>query len=173
MRIIRFISRYPLIVLGLFVLAFVVWLSRATNPAGPPPLDEESIKMAQSDPDWPPRKRLPATPPGIPMTRELPHPGEPHPLSKIKPGMTRAEVEELVGAPAPNDIHPVKVVDGKVTYHTTYEADLGPLPTVRPVTPRPKDRNPAPNAKTLVTLEYDATKPGHPLLGIHYPDPLF
>jgi hypothetical protein len=28
-------------------------------------------------------------------------------------------------------------------------------------------------APTVVILQFDATKPGHPLLGIFYPDPLF
>jgi hypothetical protein len=169
MRFIRAVARYPIAVLGLFALAFVIWLWRDAIPINQPdPLDADQVKMAQNDPDWPPRKKLPA-PIAAPF---VPLPPGGHPLAKIKPGMTRAEVEELVGAPAPQDIHPVTVADGKVTYMTAYEADLGPAATIRPITPRahaPK----APAGRTVVTLEYDATKPGHPLLGIHYPDPLF
>jgi hypothetical protein len=37
----------------------------------------------------------------------------------------------------------------------------------------PKGVEPKTRDRTVVTLEFDATKPGHPLLGIHYPDPLF
>ncbi|MBP3958635.1 hypothetical protein J8F10_25590 [Gemmata sp. G18] len=85
--------------------------------------------------------------------------------------MTRTEVEGLVGAPVPSDIHPATITGGKVTYHTAYEADLEPPATVRPIR-HTKVIGPAP-ARTLVTLEFDATQPGHPLVEVHYPDPLF
>jgi hypothetical protein len=97
-------------------------------------------------------------------------------LPKLKPGMTRAEVEVLVGLPAPDDIHPATVSEGRVIYHMSYEADLEPTTTVRPIRPykpMPMGRDPPPNPRTFVVLEFDATKPGHPLLGIYYPDPLF
>jgi hypothetical protein len=93
-------------------------------------------------------------------------------LHKLKPGMTRTEVEGLVGRPAPHDVHPATVADGRVTYRACYEADLEPPSTVRPIRPtRPVVARPA--DRTLVTLEFDATKPGHPLIEVHYPDPLF
>jgi hypothetical protein len=98
-------------------------------------------------------------------------------LAKLKPGMTRAEVEGVLGTPGPQDIHPATISDGIVTYNTTYTADLGPPATVRPIRPHPKFPVPVRDAKpatpTVVILQFDATKPGHPLLGIYYPDPLF
>ena len=81
-----------------------------------------------------------------------------------------------MGVPAAQDILPATVADGRVTYHTAYEADFAPVPTVRPIKfplPRPPAATRDPVGRTVVTLEYDASKPGHPLLGVHYPDPLF
>jgi hypothetical protein len=82
----------------------------------------------------------------------------------LKTGMSRTEVEWLVGAPLAPNIHPATQVDGSITYRTSYEADLNLL--VRP------DSLPS-GTSTRVDLEYDATKPGHPLLAVYYPDPLF
>ena len=171
MRLLRFVCRHPIALLGVFAAAFVVWLWRDTLPVEPQVMVVDGTHR-------PALQRRPI--PGPPSFEDA-GPAKPTPqdtaqvLSKLKPGMTRAEVEELVGLPAAGDIHPATVADGKVTYHTSYEADLGPAPTVRPARiPRPRvqpgEANPP---RTLVTLEYDASKPGHPLLGIHYPDPLF
>ena len=172
MRLLRLVRRHPIALLGVFAAAFVVWLWRDSLPVNPQVMTVEG----------PPRPPLQPRPfPAPPNFDEL-EAGKPTPqdtaqvLSKLKPGMTRAEVEGLVGLPADGDIHPATVADGRVTYHTSYEADLGPAPTVRPTRiPRPRTQPGEPNStpRTLVTLEYDASKPGHPLLGIHYPDPLF
>lgn len=174
MRIIRNLGRYPIAVLGLLALGFAIWLWRdAQNPPSFPD-DGDQAKMAPPVPGWKPGQKFP---------NPLPMPPPPAPIgvpqdftqavAKLKPGMTRAEVEELVGLPAPSATHPVKVLDGKVTYQTTYEADVGPPPTIRPITPRPHGAPKAQPGRTVVTLEFDATKPGHPLLGIHCTDPLF
>jgi hypothetical protein len=88
----------------------------------------------------------------------------------------RTEVEELVGAPAAQDLHPAGIANGKVSYWTTYETDFGSPPTVRPILitrPQRVGHNSNPKSLTLVTLEYDATEYGHPLLRVYYPDPLF
>ena len=172
MRSLRFIRRHPIALLGVFALAFVVWLWRDSLPVGQP--DSPELRDTQLI-------AIQAPPPGEipPSVAEKAKPsaqGTAQALTKLKPGMTRAEVEELVGVPAPDNIRPVTVVDGKVTYQTAYEADLGPPATIRPITllrSHPAPLTPAAKGRTLVTLEYDATKPGHPLLGIHYADPLF
>jgi len=174
MRPLRFIRRHPIALLGAFVLAFGVWLWRDSLPDGQPQAQDPGdvhLMAVQA----PPIRKLPL-PPGV----EDPEKAKPAPqgtaeaLTKLKPGMTRSEVEGLVGAPSPDRILPVTVADGRVTYQTAYEADFGPAATVRPITPRPHGPRAAPaRERTLVTLEYDATKPGHPLLGIHSPDPLF
>jgi hypothetical protein len=173
MRLLRVVRRYPIAVLAVFALAFVVWVWRDALPGAGLTADQTAADSL-ADPNWvaPPR-RLPLPPDAIPPVKP-----DAQALSQLKPGMKRAEVEKLVGAPGPNDVHPVLVADGKVIYHATYEADLGPAPTVRPIHPgrtsvREAPPQPPPGARTLVTLEYDATRPGHPLLEVYYPDPLF
>lgn len=173
MRLLRYIRRHPIALLGVFAVAFVVWLWRDSLPTAQP--------QAQEPGDTPltalqaPRPRMLPFPPGVEPEKAKPGAQETaQALTKLKPGMTRAEVEGLVGTPSPDNILPVTVSDGKVTYQTAYEADFGPPPTVRPITARPHGPRATPaKERTLVTLEFDATKPGHPLLGIHYPDPLF
>lgn len=162
MRLLEPVRRYPVALLAVIALAFVSWvwwdaLPEADGPPSPAPNG---------------------------MVRVLPQPNavaisvEPPPfaaaLPKLKPGMSRAEVELLVGAP--ENIHPATVTGDRVTYHTAYEADFGAPATVRPIRPVPKapadPKGPA-AGRAIVTLEFDATRPGHPLLNVHYPDPLF
>jgi hypothetical protein len=172
MRLLHFVRRHPIALLGVFAVAFVVWLWRDSLPIGQPQLQEpgDTQLLVVRAP------RLLPLPPGVEPEKAKPGAQETaQALTKLKPGMTRSEVEGLVGAPSADNILPVTVSDGKVTYQTAYEADFGPPATVRPITPRPHGPRAAPAGKerTRVTLEFDATKPGHPLLGIHYPDPLF
>jgi hypothetical protein len=169
MRLLNFVRRHPISVLSLGVAAFAVWLW-AHQSELPPPGDEQGPPptLSQVPPRVVSKKPFPGA---APLTR--PNPSDTaQVLPKLKPGMTRAEVEELVGVPAAQDILPATVVDGKVRYCTTYEADLEPPPTVRPIRTA-HGRPPRPSARTVVALEFDATKPGHPLISIHYSDPLF
>lgn len=173
MRPLSFVRRNPLPVLGASVVAFAAWVfSDSTGSQGPdvnPVSDVQTLEIIASQfavQDGPPIDREPVR--VSPQTTA-------HALPKLKPGMTRSEVEGLVGAPAAGHISPATVQDGRITYHAQYEADLAPVATVRPIgrgrfVPQPPVP-PVPSA--LVTLEFDATKPGHPLVGVHYPDPLF
>ncbi|HEY1188893.1 MAG TPA: hypothetical protein VGE74_14660 [Gemmata sp.] len=173
MRPLSFLRRNPLLVLGAFVVTFAVWVlsdltDRSRVPSAQAPgngLPNGNVKLVRPLPV--PAGEVVAVEPA-----RLTPQGTAQALPKLKPGMTRAEVEELVGAPAVGSISPATVQDGRVTYHTQYEADLGPLPTVRPVGRVRHTLQPSP-PRALVTLEFDATKPGHPLVGVHYPDPLF
>lgn len=175
MRVFRVLRRHPLAVLGALALGFVAWLWRdAFGPGGWREPEVVNFVIVSGPPQLPP----PPLGPVQPLEAARPDPrGTAQVLSKLKPGMTRAEVEGLVGTPAPDHIHPATAADGQVTYSTSYEADLGPAPTVRPI----RTHRPAPAAATepkslrlwVVTLQFDATKPGHPLVGIFYPDPLF
>lgn len=89
-------------------------------------------------------------------------------LPKLRQGMTRAEVEQLLGTPPADHIQAVTLSSDRITYQTVYEVIESNLPlAVRARTTRAMDFQP------LVALEFDASKPGHPLLGIHYADPLF
>jgi hypothetical protein len=102
-----------------------------------------------------------------------PRPVSPEALPKLKPGMKRVEVEGVIGLPSANALQPVTVVGGRMTYQAAYELAEPDPATVRPIQhhgrmiPRP------PITKSHFALEYDASKPGHPLLAILYLDPLF
>jgi hypothetical protein len=144
---------YPVVVLCVVTLAFLVWLWRDAVAAPLPTLgaaEPAPVLAVLTEP-------MHVAPPPVirPAPREVAQV-----LSQLKTGMTRAEVEVLVGVPEANDIQPATVSGGRVTYRTCYEAELEPAPA-------------APKGRTLVTLEFDASKPGHPLLGIHYPNPRF
>jgi hypothetical protein len=166
MRLSRFLRLRPIVVLVGGVCAFAAWLwYESVYPNNKPVVTNNGFV---------PHKRL--LPPPVADTPVL----APTVLPKLRPGMPRTEVEDLLGAPAPTDIHPATVAGGRVTYFTAYETDLAPVPTVRSTRPiasmgrqPPSDKNAARPPRTLVTLEFDATKPGHPLVGVHYPDPLF
>jgi hypothetical protein len=98
-------------------------------------------------------------------------------LSKLRPGMSRVEVEELVGAPTADSVHPVTVTDGRARYRAAYDiGDPEPLATIRPIKRlpiKPMPRIPHESSGIQVALEYDASKPGHPLIEVLYLDPLF
>jgi hypothetical protein len=129
-------------------------------PMPPPPLDPRLLKLRI-------RSVQPVLPQSLPVSVEM--------LPKLKPGMTRIEVEWLLGPPAPDQLQPVIQTNGCPTYCTAYELIDSEIPmTIRPIQPKTA-RVPAQSVETKshVTLEYDASKPGHPLIEIHYPDPLF
>ena len=95
-------------------------------------------------------------------------------LPALKPGMTRAEVEGLLGLPPADQIQGVTVNEGRMTYRTTYELSEQGVPmTIRPIKSRARvpSRSVAPHSS--IALEYDASQPGHPLLQVLYSDPLF
>lgn len=166
MRFFRLVRQYPLALLGVIAVAFVAWIWWDLIPKR----DTHLIVYQEAIDPSTIRRKLP-----LPITDPIAVPDTANGLAKLKPGMTRAEVEKLVGAPDPEHVYPATISAGRVTYHATYEADLGPIPTIRPIRPSRVTpvREPDVAGRTLVTLEFDATKPGHPLLGVYYPDPLF
>lgn len=174
MRPFSTIQKNPVPVLCAVVAGVVGWaLSAAVNappaepelvvpPGGPPAVVQAQVMVL----DVPPSEyRL--------VSGEV--------LPKLKPGMTRVEIEDLLGPPTSNSLQPVVAADGRLTYHTAYElADPDPLMTVRPIRaggrrlPTPPVADPGPPAPpALLALEFDASKPGHPLIGVVYLDPLF
>jgi hypothetical protein len=184
MRLLRLVRHHPGIFLAVVATAFAAWVwvdvfRGLSRPADPQVADGPNDGSAA--PFFP--KRVPPPPPIMGLNGELapvPEPEQPRSsptitaqvLPKLKPGMTRTEVEGLVGAPQARDVYPATFADGRVTYRASYEADLEPPPTVRPIRPGRHVAKPPAN-RTMVTLEFDATKPGHPLIEVHYPDPLF
>lgn len=177
---VKFVRRYPLVVVVAVGVASAAWMvSDVFRPYPGPAFYDPRMPTNQA----PSGEPLDVPPPTLALK---PRPGSPEAekrslvvradlLPKLKPGMTRAEVEGLVGAPAPEDVQPAVVAGERVTYQTSYEFDLGPAATIRPIdTPRLPRERPATlhAARGRVTLEFDATKPGHPLVEIRCTEPL-
>lgn len=169
MRHVRFLRRNPLLVLAALAVAFAGWVcwDALGPPAGDPVPASEALRPSRALPAF----TAAAMVDGEPVPPKEPRESAAQAIPKLKPGMSRAEVEGLVGAPVPGNISPATAADGRIVYHTQYQADLSPPATVRPIGRARALPPPAPPA--LVTLEFDATKPGHPLVGVYYPDPLF
>ncbi|MDB5307410.1 MAG: hypothetical protein JWO38_1612 [Gemmataceae bacterium] len=163
----RWIQNHPLILLAVAVVGFGSWLIYSTvSETGSNP----HIKTEDSPPHRALTRTLPMptadgpghTPPplrpGV-VTAEMVH--------RLQPGMTRVDVEELIGPPPAAMVLPVSTVDGRLTYRANYLANLGPIPT-----PPPGAVPPAPVPRSMISLEFDASRPGHPLLKVHLPDPM-
>jgi hypothetical protein len=175
MGLLDFVRRSPVTVLGAFCVALGVWVWCDSAPNHQPRV----VGAQPSEPD------SAQVCPNAGLDDERPFCGgeeraKPNPqnttqiLSKLKPGMLRTEVEALAGVPATQNIHPATITDGQVRYQVTYEADFQPVPLVRVLSAsRPRSVEGDPKPRILVTLEYDATKPGHPLLGLSYSGRLF
>jgi hypothetical protein len=135
-----------------FAAAFLVWLSldfirdKRSKPVTPQPvnspvaLDSVSAGFLAPAPDAP-----------KPIRAEL--------ITRLKPGMTRTEVEDLVGTPAWHDTNPAIIERDRVMYHTTYEADLEPPSTVRPIQRSP---SPPPPRGRGIAVRCDQTGPSAP-----------
>jgi hypothetical protein len=95
-------------------------------------------------------------------------------ISKLKPGMSRAEVESVIGPPLANGVQPVTQTDGRLTYWGSYTL-LRPDPAAPDHSDAGPKKAPEKNmaSKPQISIQYDASKPGHPLLDIRYQDPLF
>ena len=170
MHAVQRIRNNPIAIFGALAVALFVWI--LVDYLASRFLNATHERVAVSDP--PHRsKYLPPAPSNRPAMQ--PHPVLIEVLPKLMPGMPRIEVEKLLGPPAPHQLQPVSQVNGRFTYCSAYELlDPEPPLTIRPIRPKSSQSTPTPGeAKILVTIEYDASKPGHPLLAVHYPDPLF
>jgi hypothetical protein len=173
MHILHRIRNNPIVVLCVMATALIIWIAMDLLPSGTPtngPKVVSNPPPSISPPTIPPPPPKPGKfvqRPPMPVTVEM--------LPKLKVGMTRIEVERLLGPPAEDQLQPVTQTNGGPTYCTAYELIESEIPmTIRPIRPKTA-RIPSRSveAKTHVTLEYDASKPGHPLIEVHYPDPLF
>jgi len=104
--------------------------------------------------------------PGPRQVRNLPRPGvvTADLIPRLQPGMSRTAVEDLIGPPPDDQLQPVQNVDGRLTYRASYPANLGPVMPLPPGTTAP--------GPMTIGLEFDATRPGHPLVKVHIPDPM-
>jgi hypothetical protein len=166
MRLLRWLRDHPVALFVVVAAGLGAWIASDLNRPPPPRPLSGTEEVSQ----------LTITAPELPA---LPRPGSVVPIDKIpqlKPGMSRVVVENILGAPRPEQLGPIVVQDGRATYQTTYPIDLDPVPlnTVRPTRHPPRPPAPA-NLTTdpVLTLEFDASQPGHPLLRVRYPDELF
>lgn len=164
MKTLHGIRNYPIVVLTVMSAALFTWIflesSKKNNPDTGKPIPESRLKKPEFQPKEPPRLQAQVRP----TTVEL--------LSRVKPGMPRVEVERLIGLPEPEQIQAVTETNGRLTYRTAYELEEAKLPmTIRP-TQQKSTRTPKNTieSKSQLTFEYDATKPGHPLIEVHFPD---
>ena len=165
MSVLNTIRNHPLRLALLLVLAFGAWVAYDSSSSKP---------YRQTEPF----DTLPAEPPGVVVSmpasklyfqqnagqaRDGSRPGvvTADLIPRLQPGMARVAVEELIGQPPASLVHPVSVVDGKFIYRATYLANLDSGPPMS-----------APAARSIIALEYDAGRPGHPLLKVHIPDPM-
>jgi hypothetical protein len=168
MRLLRPIRENPLIVLGVAVVVLIAWIAIDLSKG---PLAPAHTSLGQTDfvelaLPLPPQALMLPAPGAAPVSVAV--------LPKLRPGMTRAEVEDLLGPPTADRVEPVTIQNGRMRYRTTYELDDPGVPmTVRPIQFRARIL-PSPRApRSLVALEFDASQPGHPLIEVLDPDPLF
>ena len=163
MRVLNPIRRNPLVGLAFLVVAIGGWaIADHFTPAPPaiiPPPPQNSLMMVE----------LPfgSSPSGQAVTLDM--------LPKLRPGMTRVEVEDLIGPPPADGVQPVTMTDDGLRYRASYDlADPSPLATIRPIR---RPRIPPPPQENgfvdRVAFVFDASKPGHPLIEVIYLDPLF
>lgn len=176
MRLVRAARENPVIVLSIGLTALIAWIAVDLFGNGSTKRDDGLHVLAL-------QREFPLVGPPIVATEEEPViPVGTLPsgtfsvaaLPKLKAGMKRVEVESLLGPPAADGVHPVTLSDGRMTYRTAYELEESDTPmTIRPIKARPKVPSQPREPRAFIALEYDASKPGHPLLGVLYPDPLF
>jgi hypothetical protein len=185
MRPIKFIRENPITVMSVAVLALIGWVAVDLAKTGPKKQTAELSTSADDESSNPgddfPLPRHFAKP-AIDLSDDAPMALAPENsvvssaiLPRVKPGMTRVEVERFLGPPTPDQIHPVTLNNGRMTYSTAYELDdIGPPMTIRPIHSRVrKFPQPPRQPRSLIAFVFDATAQGHPLVDILYADPLF
>jgi hypothetical protein len=168
MRILHTLRRNPVAALLIVVAGIGGWLAAGLRKTPTPP---QLTQQLTPRPPLPPIGEYLA---GLnhPVTER--HIASMSNLPKLKLGMTRVEVEDVIGPPAADSLRPITVTDGRATYQTAYDLAEPDLPsTVRPIKARPRILPRPATSQALVALVFDASKPGHPLLEIRYLDPLF
>lgn len=105
---------------------------------------------------WSPPPKTPAEEAAQAELARLQHIG--NDLQNLQPGTSRGDVETILGRPHPDDIGPVGLVDGRRVYHVRYRAVLNAPPPSAPNV----------NGYCEAELSFDASRNGHPLVGIRY-----
>jgi hypothetical protein len=163
MQMLNALRKNPVAVLFVAVAGIAGWVAAGLfSPQQPPPNPLEIPDLGLAKP----------TVTRFDPTHES-RPVSPEALPKLKPGMKRVEVEGVIGLPSADALQPVTVLGGRMTYQAAYELAEPDPSTVRPIQHHGRMIPVPPSAKSHFALEYDASKPGHPLLAILYLDPLF
>ena len=151
MRAITCLKDHPVLLLGVAVVGLVAWVA-ADTPRAPAPLPDETPAAIPAGP-WALSGPAADPPGGSTSGRHEAGLGAVSALlvNRLFPGMTRREVEDLLGPPPAERVGAVG--RDRLSYRTTY--------AVRPV-----GSVDAP----LLALEFDASRPGHPLLKVHRPE---
>lgn len=156
MQPLHYLRKHLAIVAAAFALGIAAWLAYESLRAddGPDAEFAAPIKPIRSLP--------PSPPPPTSVSREV-RPGvvTADLLPRLQPGMARVEVEELIGAPPAQFVFPVTNVDGRFIYRASYLANLDPMPTSTPRGPIPR---------STISLDFDASRTGHPLVKVHVAD---
>lgn len=166
MKALQFVRNHPIVLGSVLAGLFACWVAFEDTGAPqnftplPTGLPQQSSvsgpRVLPEDPTGTSRSRDPFRP-GV-VTAEL--------ITRLHPGMTRVDVEELIGLPPAGLVQPVSSADGKLTYRASYLANLDSLRESQPQNPG----NPVP--RSIIAIEFDASRPGHPLVKIHIPDPM-
>jgi hypothetical protein len=176
MRALQQIRDNPLIVLAVAVTGLLAWiavdLTRESGLKNNPVATEQAVMALPQFPPGPPPDSSSQVFTDVPVSAQATVSAAV--LPKLKRGMTRVEVEGLIGLPAPDRIHPVTIGEGRLTYRTAYDLAEPDVPmTIRPIQSRPRIPARPTDTPSAVALEFDASQPGHPLVEVHYSDPLF
>lgn len=150
MRATALLRNHPVALFGLVVAGLVAWV--AADAPGPPAWALPADAPGSVPPG--PWALTGARPDDLtPGARRTPDPGavDPSLFDRLLPGMTRRDVEILLGVPSADRVAPI--TPDRLTYRTTY-----------PVHPCQSAGQCPP-----VALEYDASRPGHPLVKVHRP----
>ena len=160
MRFVHAVRNRPVLLLAVAVAGFggwVVWDAVTPRQKNDLLLPDVGVGVDRapevSGPGMFPARRLPR--PGV-VTADL--------IPRLQPGMTRTAVENLIGPPPDDQLQPVTNVEGRLTYRASYPANLGPAVPLPPGKAAP--------GRVTIGLEFDATRPGHPLVKVHIPDPM-
>src|SRR5262245_13790094 len=128
MRPLRRIRDNPIVLLAVAVVALVAWIviDQVTPARRPKPVDQADLQVVA--------EYGAAHPVHLGMVAPEPAAGaNPSSISiavlpKLKPGMSRVEIERLIGPPTAERIHPVTAADGRLTYRTAYNLAEPDLP---------------------------------------------
>ncbi len=174
MQPLQFLRNHPVALAVVLGVGFAAWLafdavrqpngsttqlstsdSSIPNPEG---MEVRARRLLPLDPMDPSTQVRNAIHPGV-VTSDL--------LPRLQPGMARVEVEGLIGTPPAQLVYPVSNVDGRLIYRASYLANFEPPPPAPVGVPLP-----VPPVRTMIGLEFDAERPGHPLIKVHVPDPM-